>query len=389
MMPTLWAVAQLAFLAPRAALLSPLNPRLAAVGPQMRQGGLILSRRANRRKRGALAEDQRKARQMLGVPLGQGERVPALAEPRTDEALAAVRGRIAPFRYLCVLDVEATCDRSNRGWAHEIIELPIVLVDLHTLTVVNEFRSFVRPTVVTTLTEFCTELTGIGQSSVDEAPPPLPPPPPSPPPPPLAPPPPPPPPARRIPPPSSSPSPPHHHPLLHQPLLHRPLLRRPLLHHPLLHRRSQADTLPEVLQQIDAWLSTNGLEYGADRRDFAFATDGPWDLMQFLDGECERKGIRKPDYFDKWVNLKDLYADFYKVKRCKIARMLELQGMQPEGRLHSGIDDTRNIARIAMQMGRDGCRMYLNEALPMKRRASSVQGLAEFKPMDLSQLRSS
>jgi len=317
-MPTLWAVAQLAFLAPRAALLSPLNPRLAAVGPQMRQGGLILSRRANRRKRGALAEDQRKARQMLGVPLGQGERVPALAEPRTDEALAAVRGRIAPFRYLCVLDVEATCDRSNRGWAHEIIELPIVLVDLHTLTVVNEFRSFVRPTVVTTLTEFCTELTGIGQSSVDEA-----------------------------------------------------------------------DTLPEVLQQIDAWLSTNGLEYGADRRDFAFATDGPWDLMQFLDGECERKGIRKPDYFDKWVNLKDLYADFYKVKRCKIARMLELQGMQPEGRLHSGIDDTRNIARIAMQMGRDGCRMYLNEALPMKRRASSVQGLAEFKPMDLSQLRSS
>ena len=28
-----------------------------------------------------------------------------------------------------------------------------MLVDLHTLTVVNEFRSFVRPTVVTTLTD--------------------------------------------------------------------------------------------------------------------------------------------------------------------------------------------------------------------------------------------
>ena len=147
----------------------------------------------------------------------------------------------------------------------------------------------------------------------------------------------------------------------------------------------QADTLPEVLEQIDTWLTSNNLTYDADRRDFAFATDGPWDLMQFLDGECERKGIRKPDYFDKWVNLKDLYADFYKVKRCKIARMLELQGMQPEGRLHSGIDDTRNIARIAMQMGRDGCRiMYLNEALPMKRRANAVQGNAQFKPMDLS-----
>ena len=67
--------------------------------------------------------------------------------------------------------------------------------------------------------------------------------------------------------------------------------------------------------------------------------------------------------------------------------MLELQGMQPEGRLHSGIDDTRNIARIAMQMGRDGCRMYLNEALPLKRRSSTVQAALTdtgFKPMDLS-----
>ena len=50
----------------------------------------------------------------------------------------------------------------------------------------------------------------------------------------------------------------------------------------------------------------------------ATPTIGSWDLMQFLDGECERKGIRKPDYFDKWVNLKDLYADFYKVKRCHL-----------------------------------------------------------------------
>ena len=36
--------------------------------------------------------------------------------------------------------------------------------------------------------------------------------------------------------------------------------------------------------------------------------------MVITPGECERKGIRKPAYFDKWVNLKDLYADFYKVR---------------------------------------------------------------------------
>jgi 3'-5' exoribonuclease 1 len=315
MLPTLWAVAQLAYIAPRAALLPrTLLSALPAAGPHMRQGGLTLSRRASRRKRGALKDDQRKAREMLGV--GQGEGGGAIADPRTDEAIAAVRGRIAPFRYLCVMDVEATCDRSNKGWVHEIIELPVVLVDLHTLSVVAEFQSFVRPTVDANLTDFCKELTGISQASVDAAP-----------------------------------------------------------------------TLPEVLESLDAWITSQGLVYGPERRDFAFAADGPWDLMHFLDGECERKAIPKAEYFDKWVNIKDLYADFYKVKRCKIARMLELQGMRPEGRLHSGIDDTRNIARIAMQMGRDGCRMYLNEALPLKRRSSTVQAALTdtgFKPMDLS-----
>ena len=40
-----------------------------------------------------------------------------------------------------------------------------------------------------------------------------------------------------------------------------------------------------MLEQIDAWLTSNNLTYDAERRDFAFATDGPWDLMHFLDGE--------------------------------------------------------------------------------------------------------
>ena len=272
-----------------------------------------LSKRGARRKRGSLKEDQRKAHEMLGVEYGEGGgRGPAIADPGADQAIAAVRGRIAPFRYLCVMDVEATCDRSNKGWVHEIIELPVVLVDLHTLTIVDEFQSYVRPTVNTTLTEFCTQLTGITQSQVDAAP-----------------------------------------------------------------------TLPEVLEKVDAFLTSQGLDYTGDTRDFAFATDGPWDLMHFLDGECNRKDIPKPAYFDKWVNIKDLYADFYRVRRCKIAKMLEGQGMKFEGRLHSGIDDTRNIARIAMKLASDGCRMYLNEALPSRRQSRNVGAFAsmELKPL--------
>jgi len=47
-----------------------------------------------------------------------------------------------------------------------------------------------------------------------------------------------------------------------------------------------------VLEQIDAWLTSNNLTYDAERRDFAFATDGPWDLMHFLDGESLSSHVR-------------------------------------------------------------------------------------------------
>ena len=44
--------------------------------------------------------------------------------------------------------------------------------------------------------------------------------------------------------------------------------------------------------------------------------------------------------------------------------MLERQGMRFVGRPHSGIDDSRNIARIAIRMASDGATLYINEALP-------------------------
>ena len=164
-----------------------------------------------------------------------------------------------------------------------------------------------------------------------------------------------------------------------------------------------APTLDAALDGLDTWLRSHALEHGPPRgdtprggdgaggRSFAFAADGPYDLRYFLDAECTRKRIPKADYFDKWVNVKQLFSDFYKVRvqifpytrftqhtsgpasksappmqvrPCKIAQMLGRQGMRFEGRLHSGIDDARNIARIALRMRRDGCRFYVNEGLP-------------------------
>ena len=245
-----------------------------------------MSRRSRRRKRGAAA----------------GQRAGDLDVAKPADAPHAGGVQRQPFPYLCVFDVEATCERNAKHYIHEIIEFPVVMIDLvGDRGIVAEFHSYVKPTVNTTLTDFCTKLTGITQEQVDAAP-----------------------------------------------------------------------TLPEVLAQFDAWRLEKGLTYTEEQKDFAFAADGPWDLRFFLHGECSRKGIEKEAYFEKWCNIKGLFADFYRTRQCKIHRMLEKQGMKFEGRLHSGIDDTRNIARIAARMRKDGATMYVNEAIPPSMRSGGV-----------------
>ncbi|KAI8991457.1 ribonuclease H-like domain-containing protein [Mycotypha africana] len=76
-----------------------------------------------------------------------------------------------PFDYYLFFDVEATCEE-NGGFTYpnEIIEFPVVLVDGSTFDIVDEFRSYVKPTRNPILSDFCIKLTGIQQSTVDESP---------------------------------------------------------------------------------------------------------------------------------------------------------------------------------------------------------------------------
>ena len=70
----------------------------------------------------------------------------------------------------------------------------------------------------------------------------------------------------------------------------------------------------QVLLSFDAWLLEKEFINTAEKRMFAFGADGHFDLQFFVDGECTRKKIPKAEYFDKWVNLKQLFADHYKVR---------------------------------------------------------------------------
>ncbi|KAJ3284861.1 hypothetical protein HDU76_008225 [Blyttiomyces sp. JEL0837] len=65
------------------------------------------------------------------------------------------------FRYIAVLDFEATCDSERK------IEFPIILLETSSFTPVAEFHHYVKPVKFPTLTDFCINLTGITQDVVD------------------------------------------------------------------------------------------------------------------------------------------------------------------------------------------------------------------------------
>lgn len=180
-----------------------------------------------------------------------------------------------------------------------------VLLDTTTQEVVDEFHRYVRPVEHPALTAFCTQLTGIEQDQVDGA-----------------------------------------------------------------------DPLPHVLAEFEAWLAGHGLQAAGDgdgdgapgsAHTFAVATDGPWDMNHFLSRECARKDLggwhaARP-YLQCWVNVRWWHAEFYRRPRAGLVGMLKQHRLEFEGRPHSGIDDTRNIARLAACLLADGCPLGINDGL--------------------------
>jgi inhibitor of KinA sporulation pathway (predicted exonuclease) len=93
--------------------------------------------------------------------------------------LQAIQNLIAPYRYLYCVDLEATCDEVGECEPPrplvvvpdqmETIEIGLVVIDLETLEIVDEFQRFVRPQINPILTDFCKKLTSIQQTDVDNA----------------------------------------------------------------------------------------------------------------------------------------------------------------------------------------------------------------------------
>ena len=214
-----------------------------------------------------------------------------LAEEEAEDRRRVDNASKAP-RYLVVVDFECTCEDQEEPFLHEIIEFPAVLLDLRTGREVRHFHAFVRPTERPVLSDFCSQLTGISQKTVDEA-----------------------------------------------------------------------ETLDRVLVKFGAWLD----EFAGE--DYSLAADCQSDLRHFLLPECRRKKIRVRDAWRGWVDIGRHLMVLCDLRRpgnlqMKLARV----GLTFEGTPHRGIDDARNIGRLALALQERGVVLKINDGVVRPRR---------------------
>jgi 3'-5' exoribonuclease 1 len=210
-----------------------------------------------------------------------------------DEVNEKIKKKKKEYLYdvICVIDFEATCELENQTKdCQEIIEFPAYIIDVRRQVTVSKFHEYVRPQVNKKLSNFCTELTGIKQKTVDTA-----------------------------------------------------------------------DMFEDVLDRFEAWFYSYLVENG--HKSFAIATDGPWDMAHFFAGQCKLSNIAFPSYAKRWINIRKVFNSHYKMSNCTLDMMLGHLGLEFEGRKHSGIDDTKNIANVLIRMLVDGANPVINERL--------------------------
>ncbi|XP_052535764.1 ERI1 exoribonuclease 2 isoform X3 [Tympanuchus pallidicinctus] len=215
-----------------------------------------------------------------------------------------VTERRSGFDFLLVLDFESTCWRDARQRRPEIIEFPAVLLNAATGRIEAEFHAFVQPQEQPVLSEFCTALTGVTQKQVDEGVP-----------------------------------------------LHICL--------------SQFLKWLQEIQKEKKFLFISEIPSNAipETKLCAFVTWTDWDLGVCLHYECKRKQLRKPGIFNSWIDLKATYRAFYNRKPKGLSGALQDLGLAFVGREHSGLDDSRNTARLAWRLICDGCVLKISKSL--------------------------
>jgi len=108
---------------------------------------------------------------------------------------------------------------------------------------------------------------------------------------------------------------------------------------------------PEVLGRFVGWYQGLGLSPATA----AFLTCGQWDLATMLPNQCTYSGLAIPPMLDvstsgQFVNIKLTFQAAMGRYAKGIKDMQTHLGLAFQGRLHSGIDDCRNILLVAREL---------------------------------------
>lgn len=109
---------------------------------------------------------------------------------------------------------------------------------------------------------------------------------------------------------------------------------------------NSAETIEKVYERHYQWLISNT----KSKADIYIITCGAWDLNTMLKKEVKNKKLRYYSVYKRYINIKDEFEYFYKKKAGGMVKMLDELGLKLDGRHHSGIDDTKNIAKILIKM---------------------------------------
>ncbi|XP_048535428.1 ERI1 exoribonuclease 2-like isoform X2 [Triticum urartu] len=123
--------------------------------------------------------------------------------------------------------------------------------------------------------------------------------------------------------------------------------------------------LGDALWLHDSWLKAATAGAGNKRGvRLAVVTWGDWDCQTILEFECRFKGIEKPSYFDRWINLRvPFQAALGGGGRVNLQEAVRAAGLDWEGRLHCGLDDALNTARLLAEIMRRGVKITITGSL--------------------------
>lgn len=254
------------------------------------------------------------------------------------------------LEYLLICDIEATCEdkaetrpstssstQSNESTTineghHEIIEFPVLLYSLKEKRVIDEYRVYIKPVDRPILSKFCRSLTGIAQSTVDNA------------------------------------------PIFPDALAALQLwlatTTGPLFTPNLMDDANQNSHGGRRGYTNSRNPSKDSRQFKGPRyrrRNWAWCTDGRADLEVFVFKQLSiSKFSHVPTYFlGPYVDSRALFGWYAKGSSRRLVDQLSFFRLQFEGSEHSGLDDARNIARIVTCMIDAGwtieCNRFLEE----------------------------